>query len=160
MTEPRELMMHELSDLLYAERQILKALPKMAKEAGDDKLKDGFTSHEEETREQISNLEEAFELLGEKAKAEPCPGILGIIAEHDEFMKEEKPEGEVRDLFLTGAALRVEHYEIAAYTGLIGQAEALGETKVVRLLKKNLAQEQKMAAAAEKLGGRLAKATT
>jgi ferritin-like metal-binding protein YciE len=157
MTEPRELFLHELRDILYAEKQIAKALPLMAKEAGDEELRDGLRHHLEETREQIANLERVFEQLGERAKGEQCPGIEGIITEHDEFMSEEDPEGGVRDVFLTGAAARTEHYEIAAYTGLISLATALGERDCAELLRANLAQEKEMLKTAESLGRRIGK---
>jgi len=156
MSEPHELFLHELGDILYAERQILKALPKLAKQAGDGELRAALISHEEETAEQITNLEQAFALIGEKAKAEKCPGILGILKEYEDFVDDEKPTAEVLNLFLVGAVLRVEHYELAAYTGLVALAQMLDEPKVGALLRKNLAQEKKMAAAAEGLGKQLA----
>ena len=104
MTEPRELFTHELADILYAEKLLVKVLPKLAKEATDPELVKGFESHLKETKQHVANLEQVFEQLGERAKAERCPGIEGIKAEHDEFMKEEKPSKEITDLFLTGAA--------------------------------------------------------
>ena len=106
MTEPRELFTHELGDILYAEKLLVKVLPKLAKEATDPELVKGFESHLQETKQHVANLEQVFEQLGERAKAERCPGIEGIKAEHDEFMKEEKPSKEITDLFLTGAAAR------------------------------------------------------
>ena len=142
MSDPRELFVHELGDLLYAENVLVKALPKLAKEATDAELRQGFESHLEETRQHVANLEQVFEKIGQKAKAEKCPGIEGIKAEHDEFMKEEKPSPQVCDLFLTGAGARAEHYEIAAYTGLIGMAESIGESEAVPLLQQNLKQEK------------------
>ena len=81
-------------------------------------------------------------MLDEKAKAEKCPGIEGIKKEHDDFVKDESPSPEILDSFLTGAGSRAEHYEIAAYEGLITTAEALGEEKVADLLKANLADEK------------------
>ena len=155
MTEPRELFLHELGDILYAEKVLVKALPKLAKEATDPELAKGFEAHLEETKQHVVNVESVFEQLGERVKAEPCPGIEGIKAEHDEFMKEEKPSKSITDLFLTGAAARTEHYEIAAYEGLVGMAKALGETKAARLLEKNLKQEtaalQKMTSVGKRL---------
>jgi ferritin-like metal-binding protein YciE len=148
MEDPRELFLHELGDLLYAENVLIKALPKLAQEATDDELRQGFESHLEETRQHAENLEQVFESIGEKPKAEQCPGIDGIKTEHDEFIEEEKPSPEVRDLFLTGAGARAEHYEIAAYTGLITMAQSMGETDAVALLQENLKQEK---AALEKL---------
>jgi len=142
MSDPHELFVHELGDLLYAEKVLVKALPKLAEEATDAELRQGFEAHLAETRQHVANLEQVFEKIGQKAKAEKCPGIDGIKTEHDEFMKEEKPSPQVRDLFLTGAGARAEHYEIAAYTGLISMAESMGETEAVPLLQQNLKQEQ------------------
>jgi ferritin-like metal-binding protein YciE len=155
MKQPLDLFLHELGDILYAERQILKTLPKLVKEAGDGDLREGLISHIEETEGQITNIEQAFAVIGEKAKAEKCPGILGILKEHDDFVSGEKPSAEVLNLFLTGAVLRAEHYEIAAYTSLIAQAATLDEPKVAALLRKNLSQEKRMAKRAEAAGKRL-----
>lgn len=157
MTEPRELFLHELRDIMYAELQIAKALPKLAQESEDAELRTGFEHHLDETRDQIANLERVFERLGERAAGERCPGIEGIITEHDQFMSEESPEGPVRDLFLTGAAARTEHYEIAAYTGLVAMAQAMGERDCADLLKQNLAQEKEMLKKAEAMGKRIGK---
>jgi ferritin-like metal-binding protein YciE len=148
MSEPRELLLHELGDLLFAEQTLVKALPKLAEEASDEELRAGFESHLEETRQHVRNLKSAFESVGEDAKSEKCPGIEGIKKEHDEFMQNEDPSPEVCDLFLTGAGARSEHYEIAAYEGLITLANGLGETEIVSLLEENLEQEK---AALEKL---------
>ena len=116
MTDARELFLHELGDILYAENMLVKTLPKMAEEATDDELRTGFTEHLEQTRAQVDRIKKSFASLGEKASAEQCPGIEGIIEEHDEFMKENDPSAEICDLFLTGAGARTEHYEIAAYS--------------------------------------------
>ena len=121
--------LHELGDVLYAERTLVKTLPKLQEEASDDELAEGFGEHLEETRQHVENLEQAFEALGEPAKAEKCPGIEGIKKEHDEFVSNESPSPEVLNAFLTGAGARTEHYEIAAYEGLITMAEAMGEPR-------------------------------
>lgn len=157
MTEPRELFMHELGDILYAERVLVKALPKLEKEATDQELAESFNEHQAETEQHVANLEQAFEELGEKVKAEKCPGIEGIKQEHDEFVKEQSPSPEVLDAFLTGAGARTEHYEIAAYEGLIVSAEAMGEKKVAKLLSENLAQEKEALQTMKKIGKRLAR---
>ena len=156
MNDPRELFLHELGDVLYAERTLVKTLPKLQKEASDDELAAGFGEHLEETRQHVKNLEEAFEALGEPAKAEKCPGIEGIKKEHDEFVTNESPSPEVLNAFLTGAGARTEHYEIAAYEGLVTMAEAMGEDQVARLLNENLAQEQKALRKMQTIGKRLA----
>ena len=142
MSDPRELFLHELGDVLYAENVLVKALPKLAAEATDADLRQAFEAHLAETRQHVANVEQVFTVLGEKAKAEKCPAIDGIKAEHDEFMSENKPTSQVCDLFLTGAGARTEHYEIAAYTGLIAMADALGERDALTLLEQNLEQEK------------------
>jgi ferritin-like metal-binding protein YciE len=157
MEDPRELFLHELGDLLYAENTLVKVLPKLAKEASDEELSGAFEAHREETQQHAANLEQVFKLIGEKPKAEQCPGIDGIKTEHDEFMKEEQPSAEVTDLFLTGAGARAEHYEIAAYTGLITMAQAMGESDAVVLLQENLKQEQAALAKLEKAATRLSR---
>jgi ferritin-like metal-binding protein YciE len=142
ITEPRELFVHELGDLLFAEQTLVKALPTLAEEASDEELRAGFEGHLEETKQHVKNLKAVFEAMGEEPKAEKCPGIEGIKKEHDEFMAKEEPSPEVCDMFLTGAGARAEHYEIAAYKGLITLAEGLGETDAVALLRENLEQEK------------------
>ena len=157
MSDPRELFLHELGDVLYAEQTLVKALPKLNEEASDRELAQGFADHLEETRQHVKNLKLAFEELGEPAKAEKCPGIEGIKKEHDEFVANESPSPQVLDAFLTGAGARTEHYEIAAYEGLITMADAMGETKVSELLTENLEQEKKALTKMKTIGKRLAK---
>jgi ferritin-like metal-binding protein YciE len=154
-TSPREMFVHELSDILTAERTIEQMLEQQRQEANDAKLKRRLDRHLEETHKQVENLEQAFEALGEQAENEPCPGIEGIKTEHEES----KPDGaapEMADLFLTSSAARVEHYEIAAYESLVTMAEAMEEKKVMRLLERNLKQEQRMLQDAQKAGKQLA----
>ena len=156
MKTPRELFLHEFGDVLYAERTLVKALPKLQEEASDDELAAGFASHLEETKTHVTNIEQAFVELGEKPKAEKCPGIEGIKKEHDEFVEKESPSPEVLDSFLTGAGSRAEHYEIAAYESLITAADAMGEAEVAKLLSMNLAQEKKALDALKAIAKRLA----
>lgn len=156
MSDPRELFLHELGDVLYAEQTLVKALPKLQGEASDQELATGFADHLEETVQHVENLKLAFEELGEPAKAEKCPGIEGIKKEHDEFVANESPTPEVLDAFLTGAGARTEHYEIAAYEGLITMADAMGEAKVAELLTANLEQEKQALMKMKSIGKRLA----
>ena len=135
----------------------MKTLPKLAREATDADLQKGFEAHLEETKLHVDKLMQVFELVGEKAKAEKCPAIDGITKEHDEFMSEEKPSPVITDMFLTGAGARAEHYEIAAYTGLITMAQALGEKGAVPLLRENLTQEEAALGKLEKAAQRLAR---
>ena len=157
MTDPRELLIHELEDIYFAEKAITKTLPTMIREATDKELVSALKKHLDETKQQVKNLEVAFEELGEKATAVPCPGIQGLKQEHDEFMSDESPSGEIADMFLTGAAARVEHYEIAAYTGMIGLARGLGETDCAKLLDENLRQEKAALKTVETVAKRLAR---
>jgi ferritin-like metal-binding protein YciE len=157
MSDPRDLFLHELGDVLYAEKTLVKALPKLQEEASDEELASGFADHLEETRQHVKNLEEAFEALGEPAKAEKCPGIEGIKKEHDDFVANESPTSDVLDAFLTGAGARTEHYEIAAYEGLVTMATAMGEDDVASLLTENLEQEKAALSKMQAIGKRLAK---
>jgi ferritin-like metal-binding protein YciE len=157
MKDPRDLFLHELGDILYAEQTLVKTLPKLKGEASDEELANAFGQHLTETKQHVANVKAAFKALGEQPKAERCPGIEGIKKEHDEFVENESPSPEVLDSFLTGAGARTEHYEIAAYEGLIANAKALGEAEVAELLSENLAQEQAALKLMKSIGGRLAK---
>jgi ferritin-like metal-binding protein YciE len=144
--------------MYYAEKTLTKVLPKLAEEASDRELSRAFTSHLKQTEGHVANLEKVFRARGKTPQATPCPGIEGIKKEHDEFMQEEQPSKDVADLFLTGAGARAEHYEIAAYTGLVISAKALGETEAASLLSENLAQEKQALAKLETVAKRLATA--
>ena len=154
---PEQLFVHELQDIYYAEKTLATTLPKLAEEASDSELSRAFTAHQKETEKHVANLEKVFSALGKSAQAHPCPGIDGIKKEHDEFMKENDPSTKMRDAFLTGAAARAEHYEIAAYTGLVNQARALGEREAVELLQTNLRQEKEALKKVETISKRLLK---
>jgi ferritin-like metal-binding protein YciE len=156
MTDPRDLFLHELGDVLYVERTLVKTLPKLQKEASDQELARGFRDHLAETKLHVANVENAFRALGEKPKTEKCPGIEGIKREHDDFVEEESPSAEVLDSFLTSAGARTEHYEIAAYEGLIATARVMGEREVASLLSENLAQEKEALKLMKAVGKRLA----
>jgi ferritin-like metal-binding protein YciE len=156
MTESRELLLHELADMYYAEQLLTTVLPKLADEAEDEELSKGFEEHLVQTERHVKNLEKAFEALGEEAKGEKCPGIDGIKTEHDKFMKDEDPSPEICNAFLTGAGARTEHYEIAAYSGAITLAEGLGEAEVVGLLEQNLEEEKAALSKLEAIAKRLA----
>ena len=156
MDNPRELFLHELGDVLYAEQTLVQALPQLQKEASDKELAKGFGDHLVETRQHVANVKQAFSELGEEAKAEKCPGIEGIKKEHDDFVAKEAPSPAVLDAFLTGAGARTEHYEIAAYEGLVTMATAMGEKEVARLLRQNLAQEKEALTKMQTIGKRLA----
>jgi ferritin-like metal-binding protein YciE len=154
-----ELFVHELKDMYYAEQTLTKVLPKLAQEASDRELSKAFTHHLGETKDQIKNLEQVFKNLGKPARGEKCPGIEGIKEEHESFMKENDPTAKLLDVHLTGAASRAEHYEIAAYTGLIETARALGERDSVKLLQENLRQEKEALKTVESISKRILKDT-
>ena len=160
ITSPEDLFVHELQDVYYAEQTLTKVLPKLAEEVTDDELTKAFEHHLDETRQHVSNLEQVFRGLGVPAKGEKCPGIDGIKEEHDSFVDENDPSEDVLDMFVTGAAARTEHYEIAAYNGLIGMAESLGESDAAELLTKNLQQEEAALRKVESISKRLLKETT
>jgi ferritin-like metal-binding protein YciE len=149
-TEMRELLKHELGDLLFAEKVFLKATKTLAKEAQDPEVKARVEEHVEETQGQIERLNEAFRAIGERPKAEKCPAALGLQEEHDSYKSEEKPSKMQLSAFDLGSGLRVEHYEIAAYRTAIAIASALGERECAGLLKENLKEEMAMASFLEK----------
>jgi ferritin-like metal-binding protein YciE len=157
VTTPKQLFKHELQDMYFAEKTLATTLPKLAEEATDAELSRAFTAHQKETQKHVANLEKVFRQIGESAQAHPCPGIEGIKKEHDDFMRENQPSAAMRDAFLTGAAARAEHYEIAAYTGLVNQARALGERDAVELLQENLRQEKEALKKVESISKRLLK---
>lgn len=136
----RDLLIDELQDLHDAESRLVKALPKMAKAASNDDLKEGFEEHLEQTRDHVDRLERCFKLLGEKAKSKTCHAMKGLIEEGSEAIKEEAPDA-IRDSMMIGAAQRIEHYEMAAYGTARAFAETLGETKVASLLQETLDEE-------------------
>ena len=136
-----DLFLHQLQDIYYAENQITKALPKMIDKATSPELKQGFETHLRETEGQIARLEQAFEALGEKAKAVTCPAIDGIIKEANEVAGEVADKA-VLDAALIAAAQAVEHYEITRYGTLIAWARQLGHTQVAGLLEETLAEEK------------------
>jgi ferritin-like metal-binding protein YciE len=135
-----DLFVHELRDLYSAENQLVKALPKMAKAASAPELKEGFEQHLEETKEQVSRLEEIFEMLGQKGKGVKCKAMEGLIEEGKEIL-EMDAEPEVADAALIGAAQKVEHYEIAGYGTARTFAQVLGHEKAVKLLQQTLDEE-------------------
>lgn len=140
----RELLVEELKDLLHAEGQLVKALPKMARAANEPKLKQAFEKHLEETKDHVERVKQAFEALGERPKAKPCKAMQGLVEEGQEQITEGKEkEDAVADLMLVAAAQKVEHYEISGYGTCRTIAEQLGETKVAKLLAQTLAEEEK-----------------
>ncbi len=155
MRTAHEMFVHELTDMLDAEQNLIEALGKQAEESSRPDLQKAFQSHQAQTEKQAERLRQCFELLGEEPEDAECKGIRGLIAEHDTFVEEEDPAEDLVDIFNTGAAEKVESYEICAYEGLIRMADLMEHTKVSRLLNQNLKEEQqtlkKMQAFSKKL---------
>jgi ferritin-like metal-binding protein YciE len=137
-----DLFLHTLKDVYYAEKQILKALPKMAKAAESEELKQAFETHRVETEGQIERLEEVFKILGKAARGVQCEAINGIIEEGKEVM-EDFAESEALDAGILAAAQAVEHYEITRYGSLKAWARELGMTDAAQLIDQNLQEEKK-----------------
>jgi ferritin-like metal-binding protein YciE len=144
----KELLVEQLKDIYDAEKRLTKAIPKLAKKSTNDDLRAALEEHLQETEQQITRLEEAFEHLGEKAKAKPCAGMRGIIEEGEEHVGEDYDDDDLRDAVIIGSAQRVEHYEIAAYGTAIANAKLLGQDEIVQLLVESMNEEK---AADEKL---------
>jgi ferritin-like metal-binding protein YciE len=140
ISNPRDLLVEELKDLYSAENQLLKALPKMAKAATSDELREAFETHFEQTQEHAARLEKIGEQLDESMKGKKCKAMEGLIAEGKEVM-EEDAEPALLDLALIGAAQKVEHYEIAGYGTVRTLAQLANENAVGKLLQKTLDEE-------------------
>ena len=140
MKDLEGLFKHFLKDMYYAEKQILKTLPKMARKAESSDLREAFEEHREETEGQVENLEKVFELCGIKARGVTCQAMDGILEEGKEIM-EEAEDPDARDAGMIAAAQAVEHYEITRYGTMISWAKTLGMNEAADLLKKNLDQE-------------------
>ena len=136
-----ELFLHECKDLLSAEKQLVKALPKMAKGASNDQLRGAFEEHLEQTKTHVERLEQIFSNLGKAARAEHCKGMEGLIEEGADLL-EQDADAAVKDAALIGAAQRVEHYEIAGYGTARTLAELLGHQEAVDLLQQTLDEEK------------------
>lgn len=131
----------EIRDLYDAEKQLVRALPKMAKAAGSEELAAAFKEHLEQTKGQVQRLEQVFELLGQKARSKPCKAMKGLLEEGQEIMEQDASEN-LLDLALIGAAQKVEHYEIAGYGTLRTFAQAMGNKEAALLLDQTLKEEE------------------
>jgi ferritin-like metal-binding protein YciE len=131
----------ELRDVLSAEKQLVKALPKMIKHASCEELKQALTDHLAETENQVERVEQAFKDTGKAARAKPCEAMKGLIEEAEEMLKQEA-ESAVRDALIIACAQKVEHYEIATYGTLCTWAKSLGYNEALRLLKQNIDEEE------------------
>lgn len=136
-----DLFLHEIKDLHSAEKQLTKALPKMAKAANSAQLKKAFEAHLKETEKQLERLDRIFELLGKSSRGPACKAMEGLIEEGSELIKEDADPA-VKDAALIGAAQRVEHYEIAGYGTARTYAEQLGYSEAADLLEETLVEEK------------------
>jgi len=150
LATPRDLFIHDLSDMLSAENIIRGMLGEVIKETKVPDHKKAFQDHLKETEAHIKNLQSVFKTIGEQPEPIVCHGAEGLKKEHDS-LKEEKPTGHVLEMGLLGGASKTEHYEIASYTDLVQMAKDLGEPDAARLLKVNLDQEKAMSKTLETL---------
>src|ERR1051325_2551313 len=154
MQTAHELFLHEMSDMMDAERKLVEALGEQAEESSNAQVKKAFEVHQRQTEGQVRRLQQAFESLGEEPEETECAGLKGLKEEHDNF-KEENPAEDILDVFNVGAAKKVERYEITAYEGLIQLATQMGHKKAMQLLRQNLKEEQQTLKKMETLGKRL-----
>ena len=137
MNALQETFLEELQDIYDAEKQLVKALPKMAKAAEHEELKRGFEEHLEQTEEHVNRLERVFEAMGERAKSKKCKAMQGLIEEGNELIREQQG-----DAALICAAQKIEHYEIATYGSLQSWAKLLGNSEAAELLDETLEEEK------------------
>jgi len=138
-----DLFLETLKDIFFAERQILKGLPKLAKAAADPKLREAFMHHREETEQQVDRLRQVFEIIGKRAQGKTCEAINGLLEESEELLELSPQPSPVRDAGLIAAAQAVEHYEMARYGALVAWAKALGNDQIAQLLHESLEEEKK-----------------
>jgi ferritin-like metal-binding protein YciE len=142
ITEPRELLVHKLSSMLYVEHELAdKVLPELLEQIGNAQLKQGITSHLAQTRGHIANIEQAFAILGEEPDADKSAAFDGLTKDHNQLVKKLEFQP-LEDIVHAGAAAKTEHLEIASYEGMINIAESIGETEIIHLLEENLDQER------------------
>lgn len=147
LSTPKDLLVHGVEDIYYAENELLDALETLAEQSSDEGIVEAFESHREETTEHVERLEQVFEQLGEEPEEEQCEGIDGLIQEHEDFV-EEGPAEEILDLHNLVAAKKTERYEITAYEHLISLANRLDMSETAELLEETLEEEE---AASDKL---------
>jgi len=160
-TDLHELFLDELADVLNAEQQLIKALPKMAKAAESQELREAFESHLEETRQHASRIEDLSNNLDESLKRKTCAAMKGLVEEAEDLMKEQK-DSSALDAALIAAAQKVEHYEIASYGTLVAWARQMGHDEAAELLEETLQEErdadEKLTSVAESIANQKAQA--
>jgi len=153
----QDLILDQLGDIYDAEHRFLKGQQEMVQNATNQELQQGIQLHIEQTQQHIQNLEQVFSLMGQQPKGVTCEASQGLVSEAQKDMGE-AGSGPIGDVLIDGAALRVEHYEIAAYTALIAGAQLMGQQQAVSLLQENLQQEQQTAQKLEQMATRLLQA--
>jgi len=138
----KELFVEELKDIYSAEKQLTKALPKMAKAATSEELRSAFENHLEQTEEQVGRVEQVFEILEMTARAKKCEGMAGMIQEGQQAIEDTDEGTATRDAALIIAAQKVEHYEIASYGSLVQLAKTIGLNDAIELLQQTLDEEK------------------
>jgi ferritin-like metal-binding protein YciE len=138
----RKFFVEELQDIYWAEKHLVKELPKMQKAATTDELADAFGDHQAATEEHVSRLEEVFKMMGETAKAKKCEAMEGLVKEAHEIIEDTEEETVTRDVALIMAAQKVEHYEIATYGSLVQLAKTIGLNDVAEVLAQTLLEEK------------------
>ncbi|MGZ3584276.1 MAG: YciE/YciF ferroxidase family protein [Ktedonobacterales bacterium] len=144
MQTAQDLFMFELGDMYDAEQRIVLMLPQLANETDNPQVQQALQQHLKETQQQIQNIEQCFQIFGQRPVRESCMAIQGLKQEHDAFLKE-NPAPQLLTMFDLGGAFKTEHYEIASYTGLIDKCKLMGQNDCAQLLQQNLQQEQAMA---------------
>jgi ferritin-like metal-binding protein YciE len=142
MQTAHELFLHELGDILNAERNLVDALEEQAEAVTEEQLKKAFTDHRAQTEKQVERLEQVFGDLGEEPQEAECKGMKGLVEEWKSFREEEDPSDDILNVITISAAAKVESYEITAYESLIQMAQDMDHNKAVKLLQQNLKEEQ------------------
>jgi ferritin-like metal-binding protein YciE len=155
METGKDLFIHELQDIYDAENKLVNALETMSNKTSNPELSKSFAEHRTVTEGQVTRLEQVFKLIDRAPSREKCDGINGLISEFSSFVKEEEPNEKVLDVFATGAAQKVEHYEIVSYKSLIKLADQLGLSEAAQLFEQSLKEEQATAEELETFADKL-----
>jgi ferritin-like metal-binding protein YciE len=142
LTSLQELYLDQLQDIYWAEQELVKSLPKMAKKASYPELKAAIEEHLRQTEGHVDRIERCFELIGQEAKAKKCKGLEGILDEAQDYLKKDDADPATRDAALIASAQKVEHYEIACYGTVRTYADLLGHREAARLLEQTLDEEK------------------
>lgn len=155
METAKDLFLHELKDIYYAENKLTKELKQMASQVSNDQLASALEEHRGVTERQLERLDQVFELLGERPAGEKCDGIEGLLEEFKSFVTDQKPEDRILDVFATGAGIKVELYEMAAYGSLIRLADLIGLSEAAELFQTTLNEEEDAARELEQMNEKL-----